>query len=94
MATVSQGDLIELEIEKFADKGKSLARVDGYVVFVEGAVPGDHVKAYVHRTKSSHAEAKLDTLPAPSELRVEPQCRCIPAPGTPMPSPALRPAPG
>jgi 23S rRNA (uracil1939-C5)-methyltransferase len=75
MATVSQGDLIELDIEKFADKGKSLARVDGYVVFVEDAVPGDCITAYIHRTKSSHAEAKIDTLLSPSDQRVEPRCR-------------------
>jgi len=75
MATVSQGDLVELDIEKFADEGQSLARVDGYVVFVEGAVPGDRVKAYVHSTKSNYAEAKLDTLLAPSDRRVEPRCR-------------------
>ncbi|PSQ66582.1 MAG: 23S rRNA (uridine(2552)-2'-O)-methyltransferase, partial [Bacteroidetes bacterium QH_1_61_8] len=37
MASVSRGDLIDLDIEKFADEGQSLARVDGYVVFVEGA---------------------------------------------------------
>jgi 23S rRNA (uracil1939-C5)-methyltransferase len=75
MATVSRGDLLELDIEKFADKGKSLARVDGYVIFVEGAVPGDRIKAYVHRTKSNYAEAKLDTLLEPSDLRTEPRCR-------------------
>ncbi len=75
MSTVRRGDLIELDIEKFADKGKSLARVNGYVVFVEGAVPGDRVKAYVHRTKSNYAEAKLDTLLEPSDLRTEPRCR-------------------
>ena len=75
MATVSRGDLLELEIEKFADKGKSLARVDGYVIFVEGAVPGDRIRAYVHRTKSNYAEAKLDTLLEPSDLRTAPRCR-------------------
>lgn len=75
MATVAQGDLIELEIEKFADKGKSLARVDGYVVFVEDAVPGDQVKAYVYKAKSNYAEAKLDTLLQPSDLRTKPRCR-------------------
>jgi 23S rRNA (uracil1939-C5)-methyltransferase len=75
MSTVDRGDLIELDIEKFADKGKSLARVNGYVVFVEGAVPGDRVQAYVHRTKSNYAEAKLDTLLEPSDLRTEPRCR-------------------
>lgn len=75
MTTVKRGTEIELDIEKFADKGKSLARVDGYVVFVEGAVPGDRVNAYVHRTKSNYAEAKLDTLLEPSDLRTEPRCR-------------------
>jgi 23S rRNA (uracil1939-C5)-methyltransferase len=75
MASVTRGELIDLEIEKFADEGQSLARVDGYVVFVEGAVPGDRVKAYVHNTKSNYAEAKLDTLLEPSDLRVEPRCR-------------------
>jgi 23S rRNA (uracil1939-C5)-methyltransferase len=75
MPTVDRGDLIELDIEKFADKGKSLARVNGYVIFVEDAVPGDRVKAYVHRTKSNYAEAKLDTLLEPSDLRTEPRCR-------------------
>ena len=75
MPSVQRGDLVDLDIEKFADKGKSLARVDGYVVFVEGAVPGDRVKAYVHRAKSNYAEAKLDTLLEPSDLRVEPRCR-------------------
>jgi len=75
MADVKRGELIDLEIEKFADNGKSLARVDGYVIFVEGAVPGDRVKAYVHRTKSNYAEAKLDTLLRRSDLRTEPRCR-------------------
>jgi len=75
MPPVKQGDTVELEIEKFADKGKSLARIDGYVVFVEGAVPGDRIKAYVHNTRSSYAEAKLDTLLTPSEYRTTPRCR-------------------
>ena len=75
MPTVNHGDLVELEIEKFADKGKSLARLDGYVIFVEGAVPGDRVKAYIYNTKSNYAEAKLDTLLTPSDLRTTPRCR-------------------
>jgi 23S rRNA (uracil1939-C5)-methyltransferase len=75
MPPVSRSDLVELDIEKFADKGKSLARLNGYVVFVEGAVPGDRVEAYVYRAKGNYAEAKLDTLLTPSDLRTEPRCR-------------------
>ncbi len=71
---VKRGQTIELEIEKFADRGKGLARVDGLVVFVEDAVPGDRVRAYVHRLKRNYAEAKLDALLEPSALRTEPRC--------------------
>mgnify|MGYP006282516289 CR=1 FL=1 len=77
MSTVKRGKTIELEIEKFADKGKSLARVDGYVVFVRGAVPGDRVKAYVYKKKKNYAEAALDELIEPSDLRTEPRCRYV-----------------
>lgn len=75
MARIKRGTKLELEIEKFADKGKSLARVDGYVIFVRGAVPGDRIRAYVYRTKKSYAEAALDELLEPSPLRTEPRCR-------------------
>ncbi len=72
---VKRGQTVELTIEKFADKGQSLARVDGYVVFVRGAVPGDRVRAYVSRAKRSYAKAVVDELLEPSALRTEPRCR-------------------
>ena len=75
MASIKRGQHIELEIEKFADKGKSLARVDGFVVFVHGAVPGDRVRAYVFKKKKSYAEAKIDEVLKPSDLRTTPRCR-------------------
>ena len=71
---INQGDLVELKIEKFADQGKSLARADGLVVFVEGAVPGDRVRVKVHRRKKSYAEAVVDELLEASDLRTKPRC--------------------
>ena len=44
---MKRGTEVTLDIEKFADQGKSLARADGYVVFVPGAVPGDRVRARI-----------------------------------------------
>ena len=41
---MKRGQELELVVEKFADRGKSLTRVDGYVVFIRDAVPGDRVK--------------------------------------------------
>lgn len=75
MPSVKRGTLTELDIEELADDGTGIAHVDGVSVHVEDAVPGDRVKAYIYNTTSTRAEAKLDTLLAPSDLRVEPRCR-------------------
>ena len=40
---LTRGSELRVTIEKFADRGKSLARVEGMVIFVSGAVPGDEV---------------------------------------------------
>lgn len=69
-----KGEEVEIEIEKFADRGKSLARKDGYVVFVAGAVPGDRVRARVVKRKKNFAEAQLLKVVQPSALRTEPRC--------------------
>ena len=71
---LKRGDEVELTIEKFADRGKSLARLDGYVVFVAGAVPGDRVRVRVFKSKKKYAEARLLDVLEPSTLRTEPRC--------------------
>jgi 23S rRNA (uracil1939-C5)-methyltransferase len=83
--TLQRGDEVALTIEKFADRGKSLARLAGedgappggragYVVFVEGAVPGDRVRARVFKRKKAFAEARLLEVLEPSPLRTAPRC--------------------
>ena len=69
-----RGDELTLDIEKFADQGKALARLDGLVVFVPQAVPGDKVRAKVYKRQKSFAEAKLIDLLEPSAKRTEPRC--------------------
>ena len=69
-----RGDTIELEVEKAAFEGRCIARVDGMVVFVDGAVPGDRVRATVFRKKKQYAEARVDAVLRPSPHRVDPAC--------------------
>jgi len=71
---VKKGTEVVLEIEKFADRGKSLTRLDGYVIFVAGAVPGDRVRARIMKRKKSYAEGKLLEVLTPSALRTEARC--------------------
>jgi 23S rRNA (uracil1939-C5)-methyltransferase len=57
-----------------------VARADGYVVFVRGAVPGDLVRARLTKSKRSFGEADLVELVEPAPDRVEPE---VPHPGAP-----------
>jgi 23S rRNA (uracil1939-C5)-methyltransferase len=71
---IRRGDILLLDIEKAAFEGKAIARPDGFVVFVQGAVPGDRVEAEVYRKKQQFAEARLLRVVEASEQRVEPRC--------------------
>jgi 23S rRNA (uracil1939-C5)-methyltransferase len=71
---LKKGSIVTLEMEKFADRGKSLTKLDGYVVFVAGAVPGDTVKARVFKKRKKFAEATLLEVVTPSPLRTEAKC--------------------
>ncbi len=64
-----------ITIEKYAAEGKSIAYWEDKVVFVQGAIPGDVVNAYVFKNKKDWAEARINEVVKPSELRQEPFCK-------------------
>lgn len=68
------GDVVTLTIESTGFEGKSVARIDGLVVFVEGAVAGDVVTAKILKSKKNYAEAKVLEVLTPSVNRVIPRC--------------------
>lgn len=69
-------DLIleNVEIEAVAAEGKSLAHVDGTVVFVEFAVPGDIVNVKVTKKKKNYMEGFITEIIKPSPERLQPFC--------------------
>jgi 23S rRNA (uracil1939-C5)-methyltransferase len=66
----SRGDVLELTIDSLAHGGNGVARFDGYVVFVAGAVPGDRVRAEVGKAKRAYAEARAIEIVQPSPDRI------------------------
>ena len=86
---MKKGDLIELDIEKYAFEGKGISKVNkqliqpsngqtdekNYVVFVNGSYPGDKVQARLLKIKKSYAEAKVEKIITPSELRIKARCK-------------------
>jgi 23S rRNA (uracil1939-C5)-methyltransferase len=81
----ARGELLTLDVESLAYGGKGVARRDGYVVFVAGALPGDRVRAEVTRAKRGYAEASTTEIVQPSPDRVPPRCDHAgePCPGAP-----------
>ena len=71
---IRKGQSIELEIDAMAYGGKGVGRLNGFVIFVKGAIPGDRIIAQVVRKKKGHAEAKIAELLIPSPDRIEPPC--------------------
>ena len=61
-------------IEAVAAEGKALSHVDGMVVFVDFAVPGDIVDIQVYKKKKNYMEGFIKRLVKPSEHRLEPFC--------------------
>jgi 23S rRNA (uracil1939-C5)-methyltransferase len=72
--TDAKTDIITLDIESFADKGVAVARLEGRVVFVPFAAPGDKILARYTKQKRSYAQASLVEILTPSPLRTQPRC--------------------
>ena len=66
--------LENVTIEAVAAEGKALAHVDGMVVFVDFAVPGDVVDIQVFKKKKNYMEGFIKRMIKPSEHRLEPFC--------------------
>jgi len=56
----------------------AVARVDGLVVFVRGAAPGEEVEVEVRERRRSHAFADVVTVTRPAPQRVVPPCAYLP----------------
>jgi 23S rRNA (uracil1939-C5)-methyltransferase len=67
-----RGDRLELTVDSLAFGGAGVARLNGYVVFVSGAIPGDRVEAVVGKSKRAYAEARAEHIIEASPDRVEP----------------------
>lgn len=73
--------LKDIEITSVAAEGKALARVKfnendetPTVVFIPFGAPGDVVDLKVNRKKRSFAEAQIERIVRPSDIRIEPRC--------------------
>ncbi|HVJ83859.1 MAG TPA: 23S rRNA (uracil(1939)-C(5))-methyltransferase RlmD [Planctomycetia bacterium] len=69
------GDEIELEIEEFGPTGDAIGRLDGYVVFVRDAIPGERLRVRISSAKPKFGRGETLERFESSPRRVTPRCR-------------------
>ena len=52
MIKLRKGHIVELRIDKMAYGGQGVARLNGLVIFIKGAIPGDRISGLVIRKKN------------------------------------------
>jgi 23S rRNA (uracil1939-C5)-methyltransferase len=80
-----RGEQLEVTVDSLAFGGRGLARADGFVVFVSGALPGDRVRVEVTKAKKRFAEARTVELLEAGADRIPDRCSHggEPCPGAP-----------
>ncbi len=63
-----------VKIEKFSNSGEGIAKLDGYVVFVENALPGDVVRIEIIKENKNFAKAKILEIIESAKGRTKPFC--------------------
>ncbi len=71
---IKKNQTIEVEVEKIAFGGKGLAKLNGFTLFIDKAVPGDLAVVRITKKKKSYAEARVEQLIRPSALRIDAPC--------------------
>jgi 23S rRNA (uracil1939-C5)-methyltransferase len=68
------GQVVEVEISDINHMGKGVAKVDGFIIFVDNAVTGDILEVEVVERKKNFAIGKILKLVQASKNRIEPEC--------------------
>lgn len=66
--------MTEADIDSLDHEGRGIAHVDGKVIFIEGALPGERVAYTSFRRKRTFENARADAILRPSSQRVTPKC--------------------
>ncbi len=74
MGVMKKNEIYTVKIEDYTAEGFGVARVEGYVLFIAGAVAGERAEVLVLKAGKSFGYAKLLRILEPSPHRVEPEC--------------------
>lgn len=71
---VVKNEYYEMMIDDLGSNGEGIGKIDGYTLFVDGALPQEKVKIKVIKVKKNFGFGKLIDIIESSEYRVDPIC--------------------
>src|SRR5262245_27236093 len=74
MAKPRRREVLELTVDDLAFGGEGVGRVEGYVVFVRGALPGDRLRIRIVEARSRFGRGVIESIESPSPDRVDAPC--------------------
>lgn len=71
---VEKNKIYEMYVDDIGIHGEGIGKIEGYTVFVEGALPNEQIKVLIVKTKKQFGYGKLLEILQPSPKRVTPKC--------------------
>ncbi|HEV8530781.1 MAG TPA: 23S rRNA (uracil(1939)-C(5))-methyltransferase RlmD [Methylomirabilota bacterium] len=75
MGRPQRGQSLSVTIDDLAFGGEGVGRIDGYVVFVRGGIPGDQLRVRLDQARARFGRASIEAVLTPSPHRVEAPCQ-------------------
>ena len=74
MENVKKNDDLIVDVIDYGANGEGIAKINGYTIFIMGALKGEKCKIHILKVLKTHAFAKVIQLIEKSSKRVEPDC--------------------
>ncbi len=74
IANVEKNKIYETEIDGLGSGGEGVGKIDGFTIFVPGALPGEKVSAKIEVVKKNYSVGRLEKILRESPDRVNPFC--------------------
>ena len=71
---MNKNDIVVLSITDLGNDGEGIGKVDGFPVFVKGALPGDVAHVRLTKLKKTYGYGRLERMITPSPDRIEAPC--------------------
>ena len=75
---IKKNDIIEVNITDYGTNGEGVAKVDGFTIFINGAIKGEKCKIIITKVLKTHGFGKVTKIIEESDKRVKIDCKTYP----------------